>query len=217
MRVKLLRVREAEEAEKYRNYRLPITGKRPMASPCYGALLVARALNRRSKRFSYVETQDGIAIYTLILNHVSLKRNLKIVVLVDERNKDKKKYTILFSTDTELDAKTLVRYYKARFQIEFIFRDAKQFTGLCDCQARDQARLDFHFNASLTTLNLAKLEHLQAYADTEPGTFSMASIKACYFNTFFLQHIFSMLDLDLNLMKKSSQYQRLRDYGKIAA
>ena len=117
----------------------------------------------------------GIAIYTLILNHVSLKRNLKIVVLVDERNKDKKKYTILFSTDTELDAKTLVRYYKARFQIEFIFRDAKQFTGLCDCQARDQARLDFHFNASLTTLNLAKLEHLQAYADTEPGTFSMAS------------------------------------------
>ncbi len=168
-------------------------------------------------RFSYVETQDGIAIYTLILNHVSLKRNLKIVVLVDERNKDKKKYTILFSTDTELDAKTLVRYYKARFQIEFIFRDAKQFTGLCDCQARDQARLDFHFNASLTTLNLAKLEHLQAYADTEPGTFSMASIKACYFNTFFLQHIFSMLDLDLNLMKKSSQYQRLRDYGKIAA
>ena len=38
----------------------------------------------------------------------------------------KKKYTILFSTDTELDAKTLVRYYKARFQIEFIFRDGKQ-------------------------------------------------------------------------------------------
>ena len=67
------------------------------------------------------------------VTHVSLKRNLKIVVLVDERNKDKKKYTILFSTDTELDAKTLVRYYKARFQIEFIFRDAKQFTGLPVC------------------------------------------------------------------------------------
>ncbi len=168
-------------------------------------------------RFSYIETQDGIAIYSLVLNHVSLKRNLKAVVLLDHRNKDKKKYAILFSTDKDLSAKTIVRYYKARFQIEFIFRDAKQFTGLCDCQARDQKRLAFHFNASLTTLNLAKMEHLQAQSDTQPTPFSMASIKACYFNTFFLQKIFSMLEIDLNLIKKSSQYQKLRDYGKIAA
>ena len=168
-------------------------------------------------RFSYIDTQDGIAIYSLVLNHVSLKRNLKAVVLLDHRNKDKKKYAILFSTDKDLDAKTIVRYYKARFQIEFIFRDAKQFTGLCDCQARDQKRLAFHFNACLTTLNLAKMEHLQAQSDTRPTPFSMASVKACYFNTFFLQNIFSMLDLDPNLIKKSPQYQKLRDYGKIAA
>ena len=168
-------------------------------------------------RFEYIETQEGIDIYSLVLNHVSLKRNVKVVVLLDLRNKDKKRYAILFSTDTQLDAKTIVRYYKARFQIEFIFRDAKQFTGLCDCQARGQKRLDFHFNAALTTLNLAKLEHLQAQSDTRPIPFSMASIKACYFNTFFLQKIFSMLDIDLNLIKKSPLYQKLRDYGKIAA
>ena len=166
-------------------------------------------------RFLYIETQEGIDIYSLVLNHVSLKRNVKVVVLLDLRNQDKKRYAILFSTDTQLDAKTLVRYYKARFQIEFIFRD--QFTGLCDCQARGQKRLDFHFNAALTTLNLAKLEHLQAQSDTRPIPFSMASIKACYFNTFFLQKIFSMLDIDLNLIKKSPLYQKLRDYGKIAA
>jgi IS4 transposase len=168
-------------------------------------------------RFEYIETQEGIDIYSLVLNHVSLKRNVKVVVLLDLRNEDKKRYAILFSTDTQLDAKRLVRYYKARFQIEFIFRDAKQFTGLCDCQARGQKRLDFHFNAALTTLNLAKLEHLQAQSDTRPTPFSMASIKACYFNTFFLQKIFSMLDIDLNLIKKSPLYQKLRDYGKIAA
>lgn len=168
-------------------------------------------------RLEYVGSEDGIEIYTLILNHVSLKRNLRVVVLLDKRNKDKTRQAILFSTDTQLDAKTLLRYYKARFQVEFIFRDAKQFTGLCDCQARDQNRLDFHFNASLTTLNLAKLEHLQTLPDSQPKTFSMASIKACYFNTFFLQNIFSMLDIDPSLIKKSPQYQKLRDYGKIAA
>ena len=136
--------------------------------------------------------------------------------MLDISNKDKIRLAILFSSDTQLDAKTLVRYYKARFQIEFIFRDAKQFTGLCDCQARDQKRLDFHFNASLTTLNLAKLEHMKNLPETLSTTFSMASIKACYFNDFFLQKIFSMLDLDLNLIKNSTLYQTLRNYGKIA-
>ncbi len=168
-------------------------------------------------RFSYVDTQNEIDIYSLVLNHVSLKRNMKVVVLLDQRNKDKIRYAILFSTDTQLDAKTLLNYYKARFQIEFIFRDAKQFTGLCDGQARDQKRLDFHFNASLATLNLAKLEHLHTQPDTPPMTFSMVSVKACYFNAFFLQKIFSMLDLDQSLIEKSPEYHKLRNYGKIAA
>jgi len=168
-------------------------------------------------RLEYVGAEEGIEIYTLILNHVSLKRNVRVVVLLDKSKKDKIGRAILFSTDTDLSAKTIVRYYKARFQVEFIFRDAKQFTGLCDCQARDQIRLDFHFNASLTTLNLAKLEHLQTLSHDQTKPFSMTSIKACYFNTFFLQDIFSMLELDPTLIKKSPQYQKLREYGTIAA
>ncbi|MBN3883449.1 MAG: transposase [Nostoc sp. JL34] len=55
-------------------------------------------------------------------------------------------------------ADEIYHFYKLRFQIEFIFRDAKQFTGLSDCQARDVKKLDFHFNASFTALNIAKLD-----------------------------------------------------------
>ena len=168
-------------------------------------------------RFEYAGDEEGIQLYTLILNHVTLKRNVRVVVLLDKRKKDKIRYVILFSTDTDLDAKTILCYYKARYQIEFIFRDAKQFTGLCDCQARDQARLDFHFNASLTTLNLAKLEQLKAHQNSEPMVFSMASVKACYFNEYFLQKFFSMFDLDQSLIEKSPEYQELRDYGKMCA
>jgi len=168
-------------------------------------------------RFESLGEEEGIELYTLILNHVTLKRNVRVVVLLDKRKKDKIRYAILFSTDTDLDAKTIVRYYKARFQEEFIFRDAKQFTGLCDCQARDQARLDFHFNASLTTLNIAKLEQLQDHQSSDHMVFSMASVKACYFNDYFLQKFFSMFDLDRSLIKKSPEYQKLRDYGRIRA
>ncbi|WP_445249313.1 transposase [Microcoleus sp. OTE_8_concoct_300] len=66
------------------------------------------------------------------------------------------KNALLFSTDIHLPPEQIVEYYQARFQIEFIFRDAKQFTGLSDCQARHLPRRYFHFNASLIALNLAK-------------------------------------------------------------
>ena len=38
----------------------------------------------------------------------------------------------MFSSDLSLDAQTLIKYYSLRFQIEFNFRDAKQFWGLED-------------------------------------------------------------------------------------
>jgi hypothetical protein len=46
----------------------------------------------------------------------------------------------------------MVRYYQARFQIEFLFRDAKQFTGLMACQARSEEALLKSFNASFAAL-----------------------------------------------------------------
>ena len=72
--------------------------------------------------------------------------------------------------------------YAARFQIEFLFRDSKQFTGLLDCQARAATALDFHFNASLATLNLVRAEDLCMQPGQKPHVFSMASWKQCQFN-----------------------------------
>ena len=112
---------------------------------------------------------------------------------------------------------TLFYMYKARFQIEFIFRDAKQFTGLADAQTRDPQRLRFHFNVALTSLNIAKIEQRQAQSDDQPMVYSMASVKADYFNERFLHRIFSMCGWDWKQRKKAPLYQQLREYGRIAA
>ena len=167
--------------------------------------------------FDWVSSEDGIDLYTQVLNHRSLKRTLRVVVVLDRRDPEHPRYALLFSTDLTLNAQTIYRAYKARFQIEFIFRDAKQFTGLTDCQARDADRLSFHFNASLTALNIAKSEQLQAHGGSEPMVNSIASVKAGYFNEHYLQIIFSMLALDQTSMKNHPVYQFLREYGKIAA
>ena len=169
------------------------------------------------QRFEFVSCQEGIELYTQVLNHVSLKRTLRVVVVRDTQDPKKPRYALLFSTDLRQDAQTIYRYYKARFQIEFIFRDAKQFTGLTDCQARDADRLRFHFNTSLATLNIARIEQLQAHASAEPMVNSIASVKVGYFNEHYLQIISSMLALELTSMKNTAAYQFLREYGKIAA
>jgi len=67
----------------------------------------------------------------------------------------KQKISFSLSVQQTPPNSSIYLYYKARFQIEFIFRDSKQFTGLADCQARDLTKLDFHFNSSLTVLKLS--------------------------------------------------------------
>ena len=166
------------------------------------------------------ELANGTKIYSQVVWHVSLKRKIRIVYLVDQRNSDKQRVALLFSTDTTLDSLRLYEYYKSRFQIEFIFRDAKQFTGLCNCQSRQQQSLDFHFNASLAALNIAKLEQLKKQPDTgkdsQPQSFSMATYKRLALNEHLLERFISMLELDQTLIKAHPNYDRLLQYGFLA-
>jgi hypothetical protein len=168
-------------------------------------------------RFEYVgEVEQDIHLYTLVVNSAKLKCNLRLVYVLNLRHPNKPAYALLFSTDPELTAECIYRYYKARFQIEFIFRDAKQFTGLGHCQARGQDRLDFHFNASLTALNLAKVDAYLSFGFNPETPFSMATQKMVYFNEHLLQKVFFILDLDLSLLKCHPDFVALRSYGAIA-
>jgi hypothetical protein len=137
------------------------------------------------RRFAYLgplEERDHIHLYTATVWHVSLKRQLRVVVLVNRKAPAKPRSIVLASTDLAVDGHKLVEYYVARFQIEFLFRDSNQFTGLADCQARAAAALDFHFNAALAPLHLARAEELRAQTDPRPHVFSMASWKQRQFN-----------------------------------
>ena len=167
------------------------------------------------------ELANGTKLYSQVVWHVSLKRKIRIVYLLDQRNPDKQRVALLFSTDTTINPLSLYEYYKSRFQIEFIFRDAKQFTGLCDCQSRQQQSLDFHFNASLAALNIAKLEQQQSQLDTcqetMPQSFSMATYKRLALNGHLLERFISMLGLDPTLIKSHPNYDLLLQYGSLAS
>jgi hypothetical protein len=151
-------------------------------------------------------------LYSAVLHHDTLKRDLKVALLRHTKG-DKTTDVLLYSTDLDLSAADIVRYYKARFQIEFLFRDAKQGAGLNHCQARSAQALHFHWNAALCAVNLAKWqEPLRAHGQT----FSLASCKQRLANQHLLDVFSAGLGLNLTFVKSHPAYTDLCNYGVIA-
>lgn len=145
---------------------------------------------------------------------VSLKRIVKAVYV---EFKDRKAYTILLSTDIEQKGEKIIRYYQLRFQIEFLIRDAKQYTGLEECQARTETKLYNHFNMSLMSVSLIKLTCWATLTNKEQVPFSMRRIKTYFYNKFLTETIFSNLGLELNCNKIKKLYSQCLNIGSMDA
>ena len=82
---------------------------------------------------TYIEKGIRTRIYQAHMLHKSFAGFLNIVIIVKQNlQTEKQAHVILFSSDLDLPADKLIRYYSLRFQIEFNFRDAKQFWGMED-------------------------------------------------------------------------------------
>lgn len=168
--------------------------------------------------FKLVFNGTNAMVYEGEVYSKALKRWIKVALVHNlKSNGNLKNAKIYFSTDLNMSAMNILLYYQSRFQIEFLYRDAKQFTGLEHCQSRKEKRLDFHFNASLTAVSLAKAAHHLSVPIEQRKSFSLFSIKAQYFNELLLNRFFEAFGIDPNSKKINSKYLSLRNFGKIAA
>ncbi len=164
-------------------------------------------------RFVYEgEVEPHLHVYTQSVWHVGLKRMTRVVLLLNT-SKAKPRYILLFSTDLSLTGSEILQLYRLRFQIEFLFRDAKRFTGLTDCQARDQQALHFHFNTSLSAVNLAKLDLLTRQHPEQAFVFSLSSYIHRSFNHRLLSRLLSNLDLDPTCPKVNAAFTHTLAFG----
>ena len=128
----------------------------------------------------HIEGLEGTA-YTLIAYSKALKQKVRLVIWIMPNGKHK----LFFSTKTSMSGEDVLRTYRSRFQIEFCFRDAKQYTGLTHCQARHKNQLDFSYNASFASQNVVKVMM------KENGMpYSMASFKEVMASTYIAKLIF---------------------------
>jgi len=159
---------------------------------------------------------EHVELRSCVAYSVSLGRSVKVVWVKKLISADKHGEAFLFSTDVAMDEKQIYQFYVARFQIEFIFRDAKGFTGLTDCQSRDARRLHFHFNASLVALNVAKLQdHEMQQKAQKQHAFSMTNWARQYHVEIVINRFISMLGLDQRLIKLHPDYENTLSFGNI--
>jgi putative transposase len=112
-------------------YTGPYAGRGPHKK--YGDRVVYTALPEQYRVSTTTTDHIETHTYQLEVWHKDFANRLNVVVLV-KRNclTAAVAHVVLFSTDLTLPAAKLVDYYSLRFQIEFDFRDAKQFWGLDD-------------------------------------------------------------------------------------
>ena len=101
--------------------------------PKYGDKVNVRKMKKKYLKSD--KKEDGIRTQTyqaILLNKEFAFPINVVVVLKTNLSTHKQAHIILFSTDLNLSHEILCDYYTLRFQIEFNFRDAKQYWGLDD-------------------------------------------------------------------------------------
>ena len=140
------------------------------------------------------ETHGNITteVYQAQLRHKKFPDPLNVVcILKTQLMTQRKSHVLLFSSDLALDAETLIDSYALRFQIEFNFRDAKQFWGLEDFMNVNKTPVNNAANLSMFMVNVSA--KLLAPLRLERTELSVLDLKARYRGLKYLHETLKIL------------------------
>ncbi len=161
----------------YLPYTGPYAGRGPHRK--YGDKVDPAALPATYLRHTTVEAGIETRIYQMDTLHKEFAAPLNVSILVKTNlTTQAVARVILFSSDLSLGYAHLIDYYSLRFQIEFTFRDAKQYWGLEDFQNVTATGVTNAANLALFMVNLSSVL-LKDRQQTDP-TCSLLDLKAAY-------------------------------------
>ena len=121
---------------------------------------------------------------------------------------------VLLSTEVDVDARTIDRSDQARVHMECLCRDATQWTGWCDSQARAQANRDVPVNARVTAVPLATREAREPHG-AAVSSLAMTSLKRRAVNHQLLDPMCEPFAKGPSLEKSSPADEELCHDGRI--
>ena len=145
----------------------------------YGKRVDYAHLPEKYLKSTTVKDSIQTCIYQAQLLHQDFPVPLNVVILVKKNLATQARgHVILFSSDLDLSDEQLVDYYSLRFQIEFNFRDAKQFWGLEDFMNVNPTAVTNAADLSFFMVNLAQVI-MSDFRQTDPD-FGVLDLKSYY-------------------------------------
>lgn len=178
------------------NLHFPYSGPSPKRGPTprMGAKVDIRKIPAEYLKETKVEDGFETRTYQIQLLHKDFPEPLNVVILL-RTNLATKAWAnvILFSSDLELSYDKLIDYYSLRFQIEFNFRDAKQYWGLEDFMNVTPTAVTNAANLALFMVNVSRVLMCE-YRQDDPN-FSILDLKAYYRGYRYVTETIQMLPL----------------------
>lgn len=148
-------------------------------------------------------------VYQMEMLHRTFADRLNVVIIQKRNVKTGAiAHVTLFTTDLTLGDEKIVDYYTLRFQIEFVFRDAKQYWGMEDFMNIKQKPIENWANLSTFMVNLSH----GLRKDSNMKEMSILDLKAHYHGLKYVKEVFKLLpDLanDYLIQKISSKIANL--------
>ena len=163
------------DAALYFPYTGPYAGRGPHRK--YGRKVDYHHMPTQYLKDTTVEGHVETRLYQAQMLHKEFAQPLNVVIIVKTNLRTQAyAHVVLFSSDLELAHTALIDYYGLRFQIEFNFRDAKQYWGLEDFMNVTPTGVTNAANLSLFMINVAY--RLRADSQPHDSAYSVLDLKA---------------------------------------
>ena len=176
----------------------------------YGQKINYRQIKEQYLVESNINDDIQTCIYQAHMLHHEFAQVLNVVVITKTNLRTGAFANVnLFSSDLELSHETIIDYYSLRFQIEFNFRDAKQFWGLEDFMSVRQVPVTNAINLSLFMVNLSQVL-LRQFRQTYPDS-GVLDLKAYFRAAKYFEETIKMLP------QKPEPFLLEQIFGQLAA
>lgn len=182
--------------------------------PKYGPKLDVRHLDAHYLRATSLEGHMRTDIYQGQFYNKEFAFPLNVVVILKTNLETQTQaHVILFSTDLAQAHDKIIQFYSLRFQIEFNFRDAKQYWGLEDFMNVKETAVTNAANLSLFMVNCSAAL-LQPFRQHNPD-YSILDLKAHYRGYRYASETIKMLPEKPDAFLLADIFQHIAQLGAI--
>jgi putative transposase len=180
----------------------------------YGEKINLRQLDPKYLQETATEDQVRTEIYQGQFYNKEFAFLLNVVILLKTNLKTgAQAHVVLFSTDLEAAYDQIIKFYSLRFQIEFNFRDAKQYWGLEDFMNIKETAVTNAANLSFFMVNFS-YALLQPFREQQPE-YSILDLKSHYRGCRYAFETIKMLPQRPDAILLADIFQQIARLGAI--